>query len=219
MKRLPLLSFVTLALLIFLFPVIVGAVVNDSLLKLHLTEQQALLIVFGVLIGSMINIPFLRIERNEDVPVDPFAIFGFSGFMQRWQRATIIAANVGGCLGLRRAWRFTSSQAQPEGRKGAGIASAITTIVCFFIARPVPGIGILIPGLIPPAVAASSAILVGGTEAAPIAFIAGVAGVLIGADFFHLPTVARTHTGLASIGGAGSFDGIVLSGVIAAYLA
>lgn len=219
MKRLPILSFVTIALLILLFPVIVGAVVNDSLLKLHLTEQQALLIVFGVLIGSMINIPVLRIERDEEVPVDPFAIFGFSGFMQRWQRATIIAVNVGGCLIPAGLAIYELTKLSPEGLKGAAIASAITTIVCFFIARPVAGVGILIPGLVPPAVAASSAILVGGAEAAPIAFIAGVAGVLIGADLFHLPTVARTHTGLASIGGAGSFDGIVLSGVIAAYLA
>jgi uncharacterized membrane protein len=219
MKRLPLLSLVAFILLIFLFPVIVGTVVNDSLLKLHLTQDTALLIIFGVLAGSMINIPVLRIERDEEVPVDPLAIFGFSGFMQRWQRATIIAVNVGGCLIPSGLAIYELSLLSPEGLKGAGIASAITTIVCFFIARPVPGIGILIPGLIPPAVAASSAILVGGTEAAPIAFIAGVAGVLIGADFFHLPTVARTHTGLASIGGAGSFDGIVLSGVIAAYLA
>jgi uncharacterized membrane protein len=39
------------------------------------------------------------------------------------------------------------------------------------------------------------------------------------AELLAASIVARTTTGIASIGGAGTFDGIVLSGVIAAYLA
>jgi uncharacterized membrane protein len=49
--------------------------------------------------------------------------------------------------------------------------------------------------------------------------VAGVVGSLVGADLLHLADVRRIGTGMASIGGAGTFDGIVLSGIIAAYLA
>jgi len=42
---------------------------------------------------------------------------------------------------------------------------------------------------------------------------------LIGADLLHLRDIGRiAPAGVASIGGAGSFDGIVLSGILAAYL-
>ena len=44
-------------------------------------------------------------------------------------------------------------------------------------------------------------------------------GQLIGADLLHLRDIEKIATGIASIGGAGTFDGIVLSGIVAAYLA
>ena len=42
---------------------------------------------------------------------------------------------------------------------------------------------------------------------------------MIGADLLHLKEVVRIAPGLASIGGAGTFDGIVLSGLAASLLA
>ena len=48
---------------------------------------------------------------------------------------------------------------------------------------------------------------------------AGVLGPLIGADLLHLREIEKIATGVASIGGAGTFDGIILSGIMAAYLA
>lgn len=52
-----------------------------------------------------------------------------------------------------------------------------------------------------------------------IAFVAGVLGPLIGADLLHLREMETLQTGVVSIGGAGTFDGIVLSGMFAALLA
>jgi uncharacterized membrane protein len=75
------------------------------------------------------------------------------------------------------------------------------------------------PGLVPPFVAAGAALLLAPEAAPPVAFIAGVVGPLIGADLLHLKDVTRLGAGMASIGGAGTFDGIVLSGIVAAYLA
>ncbi len=54
--------------------------------------------------------------------------------------------------------------------------------------------------------------------APPIAFAAGVLGPLIGADLLHLDDIAQLGTGMASIGGAGTFDGVVLSGLVATLL-
>jgi uncharacterized membrane protein len=54
--------------------------------------------------------------------------------------------------------------------------------------------------------------------APPIAFTAGVIGPLGGADLLHLRDIEAGESGIMSIGGAGTFDGIVLSGIIAAYL-
>ncbi|WP_198171299.1 DUF1614 domain-containing protein [Actinoplanes awajinensis] len=45
------------------------------------------------------------------------------------------------------------------------------------------------------------------------------AGTLIGADLTHLSAIRRMGAPLASIGGAGTFDGVFLSGVIAVLLA
>ena len=54
---------------------------------------------------------------------------------------------------------------------------------------------------------------------ASVAFTAGVLGPLIGADLMHLRDISRMSVGVLSIGGAGTFDGIVLSGVLAALAA
>jgi uncharacterized membrane protein len=59
------------------------------------------------------------------------------------------------------------------------------------------------------AVAALLALVFAPGEAAPVSYIAGVAGPLIGADLLHLE-VEQSAVGMASIGGAGTFDGIVL---------
>jgi hypothetical protein len=39
------------------------------------------------------------------------------------------------------------------------------------------------------------------------------------ADHFHLGGIVEIATGIVCIGGAGTFDGIVRSGIVAAYLA
>jgi uncharacterized membrane protein len=52
-----------------------------------------------------------------------------------------------------------------------------------------------------------------------VAYVSGVLGTLIGADLGHLKDISKSGPKIASIGGAGTFDGIFLSGIIAAILA
>jgi uncharacterized membrane protein len=129
--------------------------------------------------------------------------------------------NVGGCLiptglALYEIWHL-GTRGLPA-LFSAAVAVIVNSIVCYLIARPVPRVGVAMPGLISPLVGAGLAWLLAPDHAPPVAFVAGVIGPLIGADLLHLRDVAKIEVGVVSIGGAGTFDGIVLSGVIAAYL-
>jgi len=68
----------------------------------------------------------------------------------------------------------------------------------------------MMPALLPPLVAAVPSLILVPDFAPPVAFTA---------DVLHLREFSRTATGVASIGGAGTFDGIVLSGMVATLLA
>jgi uncharacterized membrane protein len=56
-------------------------------------------------------------------------------------------------------------------------------------------------------------------DSAPLAYIAGSLGTLIGADLTNLSKVRGLGAPVASIGGAGTFDGIFLTGILAVLLA
>jgi len=208
--------------LVILFPILFAQLLASSMVKLHLSPGTPILIVIGMFVGGMINIPVHRITRDEDVFQYPYAAYGF-GYgrpgWRRYRRETVVAVNLGGCVIPVAVAAYEAANLDPSLWGPTIIAVVINVGVCFALARPVPGVGITIPGLVPGLVAAILAMLFAPADAAPVAFIAGVAGPLVGADFMHLKDVTRTATGIASIGGAGTFDGIVLSGVIAAYLA
>jgi uncharacterized membrane protein len=160
-----------------------------------------------ILLGSLIYIPVKRILRDEMVPVDPLTVFGLSGWWPELARArseTIVAVNVGGCVNPASLASYEVLQLAHTDSVLATVAAIVLNVmVCYRLARPVRGGGILMPGLAPPLVAA---------------FIAGTFGPLVGADLLHLRQVAQLDTGIVSIGGAGTFDGILLSGIVALYL-
>lgn len=216
-----LLFFVLLVLLPFVF----GQLFASALIKLKLEPTTALLVVIGIFLGSTINIPVKRISRTESMPADPLAVFGLSGWwpvLQQVRRETVIAVNVGGCvipvtLAIYETAHIVAAGWRPL--SGLLLAIFINTVACYWLAKPVKGIGIAMPGLFPPLLATLCALSFVPDQAPPVAFVAGVLGPLIGADLLHLRDIEKIATGIASIGGAGTFDGIVLSGIVAAYLA
>lgn len=211
-------------LLLVLFPFAFSEVMIVGLAKLHLEPRIAMWVVISVFIGGLINIPVTRIKREEEIVVNPLAVFGLFGFwpeIRRLRRETIVAVNVGGCLipaGLAIYELFHLVAVDRPALWAAGAATAVATGVCYLTAKPTPGIGIVIPGVIPALVAATSALLLAPEQAPAVAFVSGVFGPLIGADLLHLKDVSKLGSGMISIGGAGTFDGIVLSGIVAAYL-
>ena len=71
----------------------------------------------------------------------------------------------------------------------------------------------------PPIIAALCGYLLGGHHADAVAYVSGVLGTLIGADLLNLSKIKGLGAPVASIGGAGTFDGIFLTGIVAVLLA
>jgi uncharacterized membrane protein len=130
--------------------------------------------------------------------------------------------NVGGCLipvGLVLYEIIQLAAFNPPALVAAAAGCVVNSLVCYIIAWPVTGIGIVMPGVVSPIIAAGTALLLAPDAPAPVAFAIGVIGPLVGADLMHLKDIEANEIGVVSIGGAGTFDGIVLSGIVAAYLA
>jgi uncharacterized membrane protein len=87
------------------------------------------------------------------------------------------------------------------------------------VARPVPGLGIAVPALLPGVFAVLVAALLHPAAIAGLAYAGGTLGALAGADLANLRKVRDLGAPVASIGGAGTFDGVFLTGVIAVLLA
>jgi uncharacterized membrane protein len=132
-------------------------------------------------------------------------------------QATILAINVGGALIPVALSVYLISQINFG--LSLPILLAVVTVVVNRLARPVRGMGIGVPGLAPPLVAALGAYFLCPMELrAPCAYIASTMGILIGADLLNLGQIRQLGAPVASIGGAGTFDAVFLSGIIAVLL-
>jgi len=212
-----LLFLVLLLLLPFLWFVVAVDVVEIAVAKLGFSPSIAILLFTLVILTSTINIPLYRTQSSVAVAnnfVDWSKKFWSIPF-PRLQRSTVVALNVGGGLipVLLALYQFTEANAL-----GILLVTAIVTIVSYYAARVVPGIGIQMNSLLAPLTAALSAMLFAASHAAPVAFAGGVLGSLIGADLLHLQDIQAMSSGVLSIGGAGVFDGIALCGLFALLL-
>lgn len=130
---------------------------------------------------------------------------------------TVIAMNVGGALIPVLVSLFLF--ARTERRARMIFAVALVATIVHRLAVVVPEVGIAIPMLIPPLAATAVALLLAFREAPPVAYVSGSLGTLIGADLWNLPRVVELGAPMVSIGGAGTFDGVFLTGIIAGVLA
>ena len=185
---------------------------------LGLDPRVATLVLFGSLLGSYINLPLLRLPEQRVISREVVEIFGvpfLAPVAVDWP-GTILAINVGGAV-IPILLSFYLLMRYDLWAAGA-VATAIVAFVVHRMATPVPGVGISVPTFAPPLLAAGVAVL-SRRFAAPIAYIGGNLGVLIGADLLNIGRLRGLGAPVASIGGAGTFDGIFLTGVIAVLLA
>ena len=219
-------AFAAAALTFCVLPYFIAGLMQTALEKLHIAPSVAILVVLSIFIGSMINWPIYKREQDE-LEVDPkrdLEHLGGGPHFRRVQSKTVIAVNVGGCVVpvLLALWQIiVMVTTDPRTFYIALFMAGLNALVCYRIARPVANVGIVIPGFVSPLLAVGlSWLLIRHTDLrASAAFVAGVTGPLIGADLLHLRKLLKTQTGILSIGGAGTFDGIVLSGLMAALLA
>jgi len=197
-------------------------VVGVAFIKVGFSPATVAFILIATFVGSYVNIPLFKIKTVMPIIKEDYVSFFGIVFripqVEYGERTTLVAVNVGGALiplgvSAYLLWRL------PSAIPYAIISVFIVALITHIIARPVKGVGIVTPALIPPLTAALSAYILPYETPQVIAYVAGVLGTLIGADLTNLNAIPKLGAPIASIGGAGTFDGVFLSGIIATLLA
>jgi uncharacterized membrane protein len=199
-------------------------IISNVFQALGLPPNLAFLALLMSFLGSYINIPLTKIECGATRLPTVVEHFGSRyRIPMRYQTGkTTIAVNVGGAIVPSLISLYVLSHF-PQVMFSALIGTIIVAMVVNRFARPVPGLGIATPMFIPPIVAAICGWWLGSHYGAhhadAVAYVSGVMGTLIGADLMNLRKVGGLGAPVASIGGAGTFDGIFLTGIVAVLLA
>ena len=206
-------------LLAFVVAIIEIGALTFAYARLGLDRRWAYILLLASVIGAWINIPIARFAGHIEVEDTVVNFFGVRYRIPEVVRSgqTVLAVNVGGAVVPSALAGYLAVHAHLGWR--VLIAVLIVAVGVNRFARPLPGVGIVVPTLVPPFFAVVAAVLVGGPSIAAIAYVAGTLGTLVGADLVNLPRVRRWGAPVLSIGGAGTFDGIFLTGVIAVLLA
>ena len=210
------LGFAVILVLLFLL-IMVGAI-SYAFDKVGIHPEIVFFLLLACLVGSYINIPLYRMRNEQLVTDQTIPFFGVRFRVPAvGQRETVVAVNVGGAIipSLIAIYSLANTAYPLQ----ALIATAVVAAVSKFMARPVAGVGIAMPAFIPPLLAALIALLLAPAQSPMVAYISGTLGVLIGADLLNLKNLAALRAPVVSIGGAGTFDGIFLTGIIAVLLA
>lgn len=194
-------------------------VLRYAYMRLGVGPGGALFLLFGSLIGSYFNIPITILPGQT---VESGQIVDFFGMryvvpLVVASPGTVLAVNVGGAIipTLMSTYLVIRYQLWIK----AALAIVAMALIIHAMATPVHGIGIAVPVFVPVVATAILAFILSREYAAPLAYIGGSMGTLIGADLLNLDRIGSLGAPVASIGGAGTFDGIFLTGILAVLLA
>lgn len=215
----PLFLFFLLVAFIALVALVEMNVLSYAYEKMGVGRRYILAILLFSLVGSTINIPIAEFPAKDVVVNRVVTYYGMRYNVPSVEHRdrSILAVNLGGAVipVALSIYLLIQNQLFVRGFVGIAIVAAMTHL----IASPVPGLGIAMPILLPPIIAATVAMLLDHKRAAPLAYIAGSVGTLLGADVFNLHLLQDLGAPVASIGGAGISDGVFLTGIIAVLLA
>ena len=210
-----------LLLLFSVFTLFFTGILGLAFRRLGFSPLEAFLLLFLSLAGSTVNIPLFRVKSEEPIVVvkeiNWYGIYFRIPVYEVQKRSTTVAINLGGAI------IPTYAALVVIARNSSHlllflVGIALVSLAVNYFARPVKGLGIVTPLFIPPLFAALVAMLLNPYNPAPIAYVSGVFGALIGADLLNLPKIGRLGSPMVSIGGAGTFDGIFLTGIMAVLL-
>ncbi|MHB1127199.1 MAG: DUF1614 domain-containing protein [Bacillota bacterium] len=168
--------------------------------RMRLTDKAALAILVLMIVGSYINIPIpvpgLTFSINVGGALVPVGVAIYvltrAGTTKEWVRALI----------------------------ATGLTAAAILLINRYVLSPDPwqtGSDIIDPLLLYPIVAGGVAYIAGRSRRS--SFIAAILGVLVADLYDMVYLLGRGIPGAVAIGGAGVFDAIILSGIVAVLLA
>jgi uncharacterized membrane protein len=206
-----------LLLVLFVF-VVELRILRYAYRKIGVPPRYMFLVMLLSLLGSHVNIPLFAMHVARPVPPHQATVFGrtYVSPPEVREGMTIVAINLGGALLPIILSLYLFYRSRMRLRMLLGVA--IVAVVVHSLAQIVPGVGIAVPMFIPPLAAAAVSLILAFRQAPPVAYVSGSMGALIGADLLNLPRIAQIGAPIVSIGGAGTFDGVFLTGIIAGLL-
>jgi len=212
----------TLLFLIFLFIFLIVwieiRVLSYAYSLMGINRRYIFLLLFVSLAGTYFNIPVYQFPGGHVVSNAHIDFFGMRYVVPMVQHTgTTVALNIGGAVVPLILSFYLLVKNKFYGRALGGII--LVTIVVHMVARPVKGLGIAEPLFVPPLAAAAAGLIFARRDAPALAYISGTLGTLIGADLLNLDKVQGLQAPIVSIGGAGTFDGIFLTGIVAVLMA
>jgi len=213
---------------------VVFLLVGDFLVSaLGLPIQMVGVFFFVSLFGSFVNLPVGTLESR--VPI--VSVREVRAFGVRWRVPSVrmgvarthVLINVGGAVlpVVVSGYLLGMPLVQAGGNavdEYLAIAAvlAMVTVAVNKSANVVEGLGVATPAIVPPLVTALATILVDFVSPlhnpAQVAYIGGTLGTLIGADLLNLDRIRGIGAPVVSMGGAGTFDGIYLTGIVSVLL-
>jgi uncharacterized membrane protein len=189
--------------------------------KIGFNSIEYTIILIGTFLGSAINIPVAEVRSTEPLlEVREVRVFGLYYRIPRItyrQASTTVAVNLGGAV-IPILVSVYLLAVHTGLLLAAVVGSLVTAVLVHLMARKVRGVGVMTPALLPPAVAALTAYALVPTSPAIVAYVSGTLGALVGADLTNLKGIGDLRASFASIGGAGTFDGVFLTGIVAVLL-
>ncbi len=196
--------------------------------SLGLNPRLVSLIIFVSLLGSFINIPIYKYTLDEEL-VLTINYVNFYGIIypipsfERVKNKSVLAVNLGGAIipilvSLYLSYKLLTLE--PNTLMPLLVSIIVASFIIHIYAKPIPHLGIAVPTFIPPFTSMTLALFWGfwGFDKSvmlTIAYVSGTLGALIGADLMNLNKIRTFKSPMVSIGGAGTFDGIFLSGLLA----
>jgi uncharacterized membrane protein len=210
-------------ILLLLFGIVVAlleiGILEYAYDSMGVNRRYMFLLLVGSLLGSYVNIPVAELPAEHLYQEGIVNYFGMRYVIPSilTEPRTILAVNLGGAviptvlsfyLILKNRLYWSSA-----------VAIAVVAGAVHLMAHPVPGIGIAEPTFMPFLITVAIVLVLSRKNAAPLAYIAGSLGTLIGADLLNLGRIRGLGAPVASIGGSGTFDGIFLTGILSVLLA
>lgn len=205
-------------LVVLLIALIEVGILEYAYAKMGVNQRYVFGLLLLSLLGSYVNIPVATLPAEQVLSGHEVSFFGMRyivPMVQEWPR-TVIAVNLGGAVipALLSLYLMGKNRLYVQSLTGVLIVAAVV----HWMAQPIRGVGIAVPIFIPPLVATGIALMLTRRSKPALAYTIGSLGTLIGADLLNLGKIQGLGAPVASVGGAGTFDGIFLTGILAVLL-